>query len=71
MSILLEAGSDLEARNVSGDTPLQASMRNHPEEQIDVIQILVPAGADVNTRNNLGETPLHAEALAGSVVRGD
>ena len=52
----LVAGSDLEARNDNGYTPLHfASFNENPT----VVEALIAAGADVAARDGTGFTPLH------------
>ena len=55
---LLAAGAEVDARNLSGETPLHwAAGRNRNPA---VITELVEAGADPNARDGDGNTPLHA-----------
>lgn len=60
VSRCLEAGSDINARDNAGDTPLHHTVRHYHNSDIDiVIEILIEAGADVNAKNELRQTPLH------------
>jgi len=54
--ILVERGSDINARNGNGDTPLHvACFRGH----LDIVRFLVERGSDINALNGNGNTPLH------------
>ena len=53
---LLDAGADLEARDVYGWTPLMSAARSN--ENAEVVQLLLDAGADLEARNEYGWTPL-------------
>ena len=57
VSVLLEAGAAVNAKDEYGETPLHgaASWNENPE----VISVLLKAGADVNAKDESGETPLH------------
>jgi ankyrin repeat protein len=68
VELLLEAGAQLEARDVTGWTALYcASFYNYPA----VVSILLAAGAQVDSVNDLGWTPLMWAAVDGhsEVVR--
>ena len=56
VSLLLEKGAELEARDTRGWTPLllAAQFSSTPE----IVQLLLEKGADVNARDTLGWTPL-------------
>ena len=58
----LDAGTDLEARDLLGMTPLIiAAHLGHKE----IAELLITNGADVNAKDNIGATPLHKAALKG------
>jgi ankyrin repeat protein len=50
--LLAEAGANVNARDVDGNTPLHETFLTAVEEE------LLKAGADLNARNNNGETPI-------------
>jgi CubicO group peptidase (beta-lactamase class C family) len=56
----IEAGSDLNAKDAYGSTPLIIAATFGKTE---VARALIEAGADMNIRNNEGATPLHIAAL--------
>jgi ankyrin repeat protein len=56
-SMLLEAGANVEAKNSSGETPLQVSANLRDD---DMAQILFEAGASMPGENWLGWTLLHS-----------
>lgn len=58
VSSLLKFGSDVNAKNKQGDTPLLCSNFTDPR----IIEALVKAGADVHVTNNKGQGPLHPAA---------
>jgi len=58
----LAAGTDVNAKNVDGATPLHMAARSHKE----VVELLIANGADVNAENKWGQTPLHYAANRGN-----
>jgi len=61
--MLTEGGADVDARGVTGATPLDdAALKGHTE----IARILLDHGAKVNARNDWGATPLHDAALGGN-----
>lgn len=52
----MEAGADVNAKNVKGQTPLHIAAENYGNSE--VLTILIKAGADVNAKDNRGDTPL-------------
>ena len=58
----LDAGTDVNAKNEGGWTPLcYAVDKGHKE----VVELLIVKGADVNAKNRGGGTPLHHAARKG------
>ena len=49
----MAAGTDVNAKNISGQTPLHCSWTK------EVTELLIAKGADVNAKDNNGSTPLH------------
>ena len=56
VSLLLEKGADVNAKNNDGWTPLHWASENGHEA---IVSLLLEKGADVNAKDNDGETPLH------------
>ena len=56
----LDAGADLEAQDILGETPLHKAAENNKNPA--VTQALIDAGADLKVRDNGGFTPLHGAA---------
>jgi uncharacterized protein YecT (DUF1311 family) len=62
VSLLLDHGVDINARNPVGDTALMAVVASG---QRDRVQLLLDHGADVNTQGKIGRTALHVAVEAG------
>ena len=58
VTMLLEAGADIHARDTNGDTPLLRAADYGGFRNPETLEILVEAGADVNDRNERGESVL-------------
>ncbi len=63
VAALLDAGTDVNARNANGKTALMAACsvyveRSNPMQNSDVIRLLLDRGADVNLRDREGNTAL-------------
>eukprot|EP01036_Dinobryon_divergens_P025794 gene25794-34378_t len=63
VSMLLNAGAQVDAKGWVGDTPLHYAARYG---LVDVIPILLKAGAQVDAKNKFGQTALHEAARSGS-----
>ena len=53
LSLLINAGANVNIRDASGQTPL------HMVKDLAAAQLLIDAGADVNLQDDRGNTPLH------------
>jgi len=62
VSLLLAAGSDPEARDGAGRTPLHVASA---EGRVDAAILLLEAGADAFARDDLGDTPGDVARVAG------
>jgi CubicO group peptidase (beta-lactamase class C family) len=58
----IEAGSDLNRKDVYGSTPLIVAITFG---KVNVAKVLIEAGADMKISNNEGSTPLHLAAFFG------
>ncbi len=73
VTMLLEAGADVHARDGNGNTPLLSAADYGGFRNPETLEALVEAGADVNDRNEHGETVLKralrspADRVAGVV----
>ena len=63
MGQLVEAGSEVDAKNLSGVTPLHKATNNG---HLALIFRLSKLGADLNCVDMLGNTPLHYASKLGS-----
>ncbi len=61
--LLLDAGAQVNARNVDGESPVMEAIRHHQEEVVR--HLLVEAKANPNHRCGSGETPLMVAAAEG------
>ena len=59
---LLEAGGDVNARGIRGETPLHTAAWSG---QTGTAKLLIDSGAAVDTRNTSGNTPLHGATIWG------
>ena len=58
MSLLLDAGADLDIVDSLGNTPLHNAVLYWPSTQ-QTVDLLLARGADVTLKNNAGDTPFH------------
>lgn len=58
--ILIEAGADINRKNLDGSTPLHVAIVFGKNK---VAKLLIDSGADVNIKNFEGSTPLHIAAF--------
>jgi ankyrin repeat protein len=63
VSLLLDAGADVNSQNQAGETPLHQAAEDYDGE---VAQLLIDYGADVDASDHYGLTPLHAAAVHGA-----
>ena len=64
--LLIKAGTDINARDEVGNTPLMAAALN---ADAAVLELLLKAGADVNATNQAGATALMRAATSEDKVR--
>ena len=65
VTVLLEAGADLNAREENGWTPLHLAAGS--SETPGIIAALLEAGADLNARDRFGQPPLHTAARSSKI----
>ena len=61
IGLLLEAGADLEALEIAGETPLHFAAGN---ANAVAVEALLAAGANLEARGEEGRTPLHSAAMS-------
>ena len=61
ISVLIEAGANVNTRDRNGRTPLHDAL-----DDFSAAAYLLSMGASVNIANNLGDTPLHIAVLSSS-----
>ena len=62
----ISAGTDVNAKNNHGQTPLYHSCLPfiHTDNPVEIVELLIENGADVNAKDAIGSTPLdHAETM--------
>jgi len=62
---LIEAGSNVDAQTLKGDTALHLATTNSTD--MEILMVLLDAGAEIDIANSLGNTPLHLAALSDNV----
>ena len=75
MSLLIDAGSDINLQNRSGSTPLIAAVlsretqpHSYENSRIETVKLLVDRGADVNIKDNNGFTALITASHQGRLA---
>ena len=63
LRILVDSGSDVDARDMFGDPALHAAIQ---EDDPEMVRILVEAGANVDAKNSFGDPALHRAILKGN-----
>ncbi|OXU28879.1 hypothetical protein TSAR_009568 [Trichomalopsis sarcophagae] len=63
VKMLLDAGADVNARDISDSTPLHCAVYTG---DVEVVKILIKAGADLNHRTEAGFAVLHDAVLCGN-----
>ena len=65
----LDAGTDVNAKNEWGGTPLRfAAREDHLGSNKEMVELLMAKGADVNAKEKGGETPLHVVVTAAAAA---
>jgi len=60
--VLIQAGADVHARNMFGNTPLGVALVNAGNSGGEVVHVLLEAGSDPRADNNYGVSPLDLAA---------
>lgn len=67
VKLLIEYGANVNAKNLTGMTPLHILCSTHSNDTIIVAKLLIDNGADINTQEYVYRfTPLHLAAKAGN-----
>jgi hypothetical protein len=66
-TLLLDRGTDVNARTAAGESPLMIACLGRPEtnDRLAIVRLLLKRGAHVNNSNPDGRFPLHAAAMNG------
>ena len=62
MALLVEKGSNVDAQDKQGETPLHSAItyvRQNSEGHEQILRLLLQSGANVNVKDQYGWTPLH------------
>ena len=63
VELLLEYGSDINAKDPGGWSPLHfAALNTNDSSSLETVKLLLENGADINAKNDSGKTPLHLAA---------
>jgi ankyrin repeat protein len=62
ISLLLDAGAEIDARGEYGHTPLHEAVG---QGHIEAVRLLLSRGADASVTNDWGQTPKHSANISG------
>lgn len=66
LRLLVDAGSELEARDKWGNTPLMRALGDYPEGVRKVVHLLLDAGADRHNKNDYDVSPWESACNTGN-----